>query len=184
MAGTAVNTLYEDFEPFCKWQRDQGRDTLEVHLQGFKKDQLKIQLSNLGVIAITGERPLEENKISRFRKEIRLRKDSYKKNEIHARLTGGILCMVLPKKTPLSSSTQDQPTSLPPPKNQEDEKSSNKDRENAVCRLRNLVLNKLQILTSKKNMGRNVAVAVALVMVLGAFLVYKYGHPFQSHVEN
>lgn len=25
---------YEEFEPLCKWQREEGRDTLVLHLQG------------------------------------------------------------------------------------------------------------------------------------------------------
>ena len=26
--------VYEEFEPFCKWQRKEDRDFLEIHLQG------------------------------------------------------------------------------------------------------------------------------------------------------
>ena len=28
------NIAYEEFEPFCKWQRKEDRDVLEIHLPG------------------------------------------------------------------------------------------------------------------------------------------------------
>jgi len=29
-----LNLSYDDFEPFCKWTREEGHDKLEVHVQG------------------------------------------------------------------------------------------------------------------------------------------------------
>ncbi|KAI9120704.1 hypothetical protein K1719_007737 [Acacia pycnantha] len=40
---TANYRSYEDFDPLCKWSRKEGRDILEVHLPGFRKDQVKVQ---------------------------------------------------------------------------------------------------------------------------------------------
>lgn len=36
MAGKTIEEeiVYEEFEPLCKWQRNEDRDVLEVHLQG------------------------------------------------------------------------------------------------------------------------------------------------------
>lgn len=31
---SVTNRSYEDFDPICKWRREESRDTLEVHLPG------------------------------------------------------------------------------------------------------------------------------------------------------
>ncbi|XLS96948.1 hypothetical protein HN51_039683, partial [Arachis hypogaea] len=66
---------------------------------GFKKEQLKVQTNNKGLLTIFGERPLDSsnNKWSRFHKEIRLPKDT-NVNEISAKLSHGVLSIVMPKK--------------------------------------------------------------------------------------
>ncbi|CAL1382336.1 unnamed protein product [Linum trigynum] len=91
---------YEDFEPFCRWERSPDQDVLLVHLQGFKRQQLKIQTNNMGVMTITGERCLDcqHNRWARFSKETRLPTNDIKTNEIHAKLSTGILSVVLPKR--------------------------------------------------------------------------------------
>ncbi|KAI4352017.1 hypothetical protein L6164_006307 [Bauhinia variegata] len=94
------NRIYEDFEPFCKWHSDEGQDTLDIDLEGFKKEQLKVQVNNnKGILAIFGEKPLEASKWSRFRKEVNVPKDTVK-DKIQARFsqTNGILSIVMPKK--------------------------------------------------------------------------------------
>ncbi|KAF2306906.1 hypothetical protein GH714_022450 [Hevea brasiliensis] len=172
--------VYEDFEPYSKWQREQERDMLEVHLNGFKKDQLKIQLSNLGVMIITGERPLEGSKRSRFRKEFRLSSMDYKTDEIRAKMCGDILSIFLPKKTVLSSPSSQNNKSTLPLQNKENERTQPKTipsgttTENTKTskfsgyRFRlpdNIVL----------NLGtRNVVIAFALGIVVGAFVMYMY----------
>ncbi|KAJ8763207.1 hypothetical protein K2173_025592 [Erythroxylum novogranatense] len=108
----AVNPGYEEFEPFCKWQRGEEQDIIGLHLHGFKRDQVRVQLTNLGIIVVSGERLLDEGRGSRFRKEIRVSKDC-KTNEIHAHMTNSILYVVMPKRAPsVLPSTQDQPTVL------------------------------------------------------------------------
>ncbi|ESR56701.1 hypothetical protein CICLE_v10022272mg [Citrus x clementina] len=96
----------DEIEPFCKWQKEEQQDVLEVHLQGFHKSQLKVQINNLGELTISGERPLDqENKRVRFRKQINVSKDC-KKEEIHAKLSGGILYIMMPKIIPVSLPAQ------------------------------------------------------------------------------
>lgn len=29
-----LGIVYEEFEPFCRWQRNEDQDILEIHLQG------------------------------------------------------------------------------------------------------------------------------------------------------
>ncbi|XP_015900296.3 inactive protein RESTRICTED TEV MOVEMENT 2 [Ziziphus jujuba] len=93
---------YEDFEPFCQWKRDNERDILEVHLEGFKKEQLRVQFNNSGILTITGEKPIDETKCSRFKKEINIAKDS-DSNKIRAKLSRGVLLITIPKITSMSS---------------------------------------------------------------------------------
>ncbi|XP_022720207.1 inactive protein RESTRICTED TEV MOVEMENT 2-like [Durio zibethinus] len=94
-----METSYEDFEPFCKWRREHKCDTLEVHLPGFKRQQLKVQLSSSGVLNITGERQSDEDKMkrSRFRKEFPL-SENCQPNQIHAKFSNGILYLAMPKE--------------------------------------------------------------------------------------
>ncbi|CAK8532303.1 unnamed protein product [Lathyrus sativus] len=90
--------LYEDFEPYCKWLTNEGQKILEVDLKGFKKEQLKVQTNNKGVLRIYGERPLSASnkKWNRFHKEIRVSKDC-DVSGVQAKFSQGILSIVLPK---------------------------------------------------------------------------------------
>ncbi|KAJ4835326.1 hypothetical protein Tsubulata_012790 [Turnera subulata] len=201
MAAAAIfMRSYEDFEPFCKWHRERGHDILEVHLQGFRKEQLRVQLNSLGIIIITGERPLEENKWSRFSKEIKASKNC-KVNEIHAKLSGGILYIVMPKRQAATSIHQAPTTS--PSKYQENGPTNAKINQNNAGKdsttkgldaLENTkydhdaVLstkarsNRVQVindLISRVKISRNTtlkaAVAVFVVVaVLGSFIMYKH----------
>ncbi|KAJ6384209.1 hypothetical protein OIU78_027501 [Salix suchowensis] len=89
---------YDDFEPFCQWKREE-HETLEIYLQEFKKQHLRILVEKPGVVTITGERPLDGTRRSRFRKQIKIPK-SCKTEEIRAMLGGGVLQIRLPKQTP------------------------------------------------------------------------------------
>ncbi|XWS42704.1 hypothetical protein CRYUN_Cryun16bG0037000 [Craigia yunnanensis] len=90
---------YEDFEPLCKWKREQNSDTLEVHLPGFKRQQLNVQLSSSGILTITGERQLDEDKMkrSRFRKEFPV-SENCQPSQIQAKFSNAILYLVMPKE--------------------------------------------------------------------------------------
>ncbi|KDP42921.1 hypothetical protein JCGZ_23863 [Jatropha curcas] len=84
------HVVYEDFEPTAEWQLDAGHDTLLVYLPGFKKEQLKVQVTSAGKLKISGERPLDHNKRSRFVKEIQIPL-IYETEKISAKYEGGIL---------------------------------------------------------------------------------------------
>ncbi|XVF06634.1 hypothetical protein REPUB_Repub06bG0066700 [Reevesia pubescens] len=98
MQPAPMEISYEDFEPLCKWKREQKSDTLEAHLPGFKRQQIKVQLSSSGVLIISGERQLDEDKTkrSRFWKEFPVSEDC-QPNQIHAKFSNGILHLVTPK---------------------------------------------------------------------------------------
>ncbi|KAK8285966.1 hypothetical protein V6Z12_D08G261900 [Gossypium hirsutum] len=96
-----METSYEDFEPLCKWRRDQNCDKLEVHLPGFRRQQLKVEIHSSGILEISGERLMDEGKskriISRFRKEFPVSED-YQRTQIRAKFYNGILHLVMPKQ--------------------------------------------------------------------------------------
>ncbi|KAK7377849.1 hypothetical protein VNO80_03282 [Phaseolus coccineus] len=95
-----TNRSYEDFDPLFVWRREEGRDTLELHLPGFKRDQIRIQINHVGLLIISGERPLEGNRWKRFKKEFEI--PSYCNDDaIHGNMMQSILSVVMPKKSPL-----------------------------------------------------------------------------------
>ncbi|CAI9780294.1 unnamed protein product [Fraxinus pennsylvanica] len=100
MEAKPADTFIEEFEPLCKWQRKEDQDILEVHLKEFKKEQLRVQISNLGILKISGERPLGGSKKSRFYKEVPIPKD-FDSNAIRAKFVNGCLCIAMPKKIPI-----------------------------------------------------------------------------------
>ncbi|XP_014491219.1 inactive protein RESTRICTED TEV MOVEMENT 2 [Vigna radiata var. radiata] len=93
-----ANRSYEDFDPLFMWRREEGRDTLELHLPGFKRDQIRIQINHVGLLVISGERPSEGNRWRRFKKEFEI--PSYCNDDaIHGNMMQSILSVVMPKKS-------------------------------------------------------------------------------------
>ncbi|KAL0346925.1 UNVERIFIED_CONTAM: hypothetical protein Scaly_1708500, partial [Sesamum calycinum] len=100
MAGKGDHALaHEEFEPLCKWQHGEDLDVLEIHLQEFKKEQLKVQLSNHGVLKIHGERPLDASRKSKFYKEIQI-SSNHDASAIRAKFANGCLYITMPKRKP------------------------------------------------------------------------------------
>lgn len=162
---------------------------------------MRVQLSSIGNMTITGERRVDESRWTRFRKEIKVPKEC-NNNEVRANLSTGILYIVMPKKITLPSS-QDQV-------NQENGQSSPKINQDTVAKdtatenldgsaennkmtTENATMLTTRPLTSfimqlrdsflrlqmGKKMGMNVTVAVALMIALVVFVIYKH-----RNVEN
>ncbi|KAF3438378.1 hypothetical protein FNV43_RR21140 [Rhamnella rubrinervis] len=96
-AGANPNHFFIDFEPYCVWHRKEDSDVLEVHLQGFKKDQLRVQINNARILTISGQRQSGDNQWSRFRKQIKLA-DNSSESDVRSKFTGGILKVIMPKR--------------------------------------------------------------------------------------
>ncbi|WJX83055.1 hypothetical protein P8452_65745 [Trifolium repens] len=96
----AHNRTYEDFDPLFKWRREQGSDTIELHLPGFKREQIRIQINHLGFLVISGERPYDGTKWKRFKKEFELPKYC-NEDAIRGNFMQNILSVVMPKKVDL-----------------------------------------------------------------------------------
>ncbi|XWS73774.1 hypothetical protein CRYUN_Cryun02cG0158100 [Craigia yunnanensis] len=88
--------VYEDFEVHTEWVHEAVEDTLIAYLPGFTKEQLKVQLTSGGNLRISGERPIDGKKFSRFSKEI-LIPSNCDQNKIRANFSGGMLRIILPK---------------------------------------------------------------------------------------
>ncbi|XP_015883946.1 17.8 kDa class I heat shock protein-like [Ziziphus jujuba] len=92
--------FHTDFEPYCIWHRKEDTDTFDVHLNGLKKQQLKIEINEERILTISGERRLwdDNNTWSRFRKQTNKLADNTQNNDIRSKFTGRILSIVIPKK--------------------------------------------------------------------------------------
>ncbi|XP_010470338.1 PREDICTED: uncharacterized protein LOC104750264 [Camelina sativa] len=99
--------FYDEIEPFCRWKRTEDIDILELHLpSGLKKEHLKIQINNSGILTITGGCPVDQNKSIRFRKETKVAKNC-RRNEIRAKFSKGVLYVTMPKTNPIAAGPLD-----------------------------------------------------------------------------
>lgn len=80
-----------------------------VSTTGFVKEQLRVQLHNNGVLKISGERPIQGNKWTRFRKDF-LVPDHCDRTQIRAKFETRALYITMPK----TSLTSPQPTKPTP----------------------------------------------------------------------
>ncbi|KAL1822459.1 hypothetical protein ACET3Z_009237 [Daucus carota] len=173
---------YEEFEPLCKWQREEGRDTLVLHLQDFKKEQLKVQISNLRVLKISGERPLSATKKSRFYKEIKVGKE-YNANDIRAKFVNGLLQVVMPKTTTAVPEKEEAPSA-----DQQVQAEANK-QPSTITRPDDTATKKHESAEEKtipspqqsyaptpsySNLGTKLALVITLASAIGVFIFYKY----------
>ncbi|KAK4280580.1 hypothetical protein QN277_012190 [Acacia crassicarpa] len=154
--------VYEVFEPYCKWRtEDGGPEILEIDLKGFKKEQLKVQANEKGMLIVSGERPLDAKKWIRFRKETTLPKDCNFR-DVRAKLSKGYLSIIIPRKLPQR-----------PPPSPEAQKNNNKKGTNWGVKI---------------DKGRFLKVAVvvtAVVLVVAvARLAEVYRHPHHAAKEH
>ncbi|PHT94003.1 hypothetical protein T459_01885 [Capsicum annuum] len=61
--------VYEDFVPPTKQVQEEHFDILHLTLPGFKEEQMNVQLTKTGILKISGQRPIGQNKWQRFQKE-------------------------------------------------------------------------------------------------------------------
>ncbi|KAH1067079.1 hypothetical protein J1N35_032066 [Gossypium stocksii] len=87
---------YENLEVYTEWVHETAEDTLIAYLHGFRKEQLKVQLTSGGNLRISGEKPIGENKFSRFSKELRI-PSNCDLNKIKANYKDGMLRVKFPK---------------------------------------------------------------------------------------
>ena len=88
--------MFEDFEPGVEWKlAGEEQDIVEISLPGFRKDQVRVQVDNHGVLRATGERPTRGGRWARFKKDLCL-PDNYDADGVRARFEGEKLIIMLP----------------------------------------------------------------------------------------
>ncbi|KAF8390258.1 hypothetical protein HHK36_024783 [Tetracentron sinense] len=88
---------YEDFQPSFDWTHESNCHVLLVDLPGFKKEEVKLQVDNLGKVTVSGERRITYSRYSRFKKEFSVPEDS-DIGKISGKFEGGLLFVIIPKK--------------------------------------------------------------------------------------
>ncbi|MED6133459.1 hypothetical protein PIB30_028379 [Stylosanthes scabra] len=99
---------YQDIEPPFDWDHEKECDTLIVALPGFKKEQLRVQVTSTRKLRLSGERKIGDTKIRKFYKELPIPSDT-DTSSIAAKFENGILYVKLPKVI------NSIPQPLPPP---------------------------------------------------------------------
>ncbi|XP_026416878.1 inactive protein RESTRICTED TEV MOVEMENT 2-like [Papaver somniferum] len=93
---TRARRSYADFEPSSELVEEKGSETLLIELTGFTKEQARVQLEPTGNLKVSGERPLGDNKWSRFEKHFQVSSDC-NTDEISATFEDGVLFIIMPK---------------------------------------------------------------------------------------
>ncbi|KAK6272434.1 hypothetical protein POUND7_009517 [Theobroma cacao] len=88
--------VYEDFEVHTEWVNEASYDALVASVPGFKREQLKVQISSGGNLRISGERPIGDSKFSRFHKEIPI-PSNWDQSKINAKVMDGMPQLKHPK---------------------------------------------------------------------------------------
>ncbi|KAF4396853.1 hypothetical protein F8388_004821 [Cannabis sativa] len=200
-AATIADT-YVDFEPYCAWQRDEQSYTIAIHLHGFQKEQLRVQINNERIVTISGQRLVDEGTKtwSRFTKQLKLPEDCTDYG-IRARFSAGVLTITMPKKLSFPSPHQDHDSPIittPQPHDQNLHQRSRSDDDNIdehqqqkSCRTTQPAKLSSSSSSSQNNNSSNknknssvfrfaatVAAVVLVLAVSGANYVYK--HPSSS----
>ncbi|KZV30573.1 hypothetical protein F511_05723 [Dorcoceras hygrometricum] len=83
-------------EPNSDLIQEDDCDTLLIYLQGYRKDQLRVQQAKSGTLRVSGTRPIGDNKSSSFVKDYPV-SPNCDTNNITAKFEGGILYIRQPK---------------------------------------------------------------------------------------
>ncbi|KZV36435.1 17.8 kDa class I heat shock protein-like [Dorcoceras hygrometricum] len=165
-----------EFEPFCKWHRKEDRDILEIHLQDFKREQLKVQISHQGTLKISGERSINPSQKSKFYKELAIA-NTYDSSTISAKFVNGWLHITMPKRKPTVPEKGDKRVagSKDDERAKQDEAPSN-DIGDANAKIEDEFRRRKQSSSAMKMAKTAVTVAVTGVAVaaLVAYVIYMY----------
>ncbi|KAJ6323210.1 hypothetical protein OIU77_012944 [Salix suchowensis] len=97
--GSAAAIQYENFQPKSERQEEEGESVVLIYLPDFLKNQLKITyVHSSRIVRVTGERPLEYNKWSRFNQTFHVPQNC-EVNKIQGKFQDGILFITMPKDT-------------------------------------------------------------------------------------
>ncbi|KAK7300352.1 hypothetical protein RJT34_11196 [Clitoria ternatea] len=104
-----ADPVNEDFIPPSDWDHDKESDTLILMLPGFRKEQMRVQVTSNRVLRVSGERKISDNKYRRFRKELPI-PETNETSGISAKFEAGMLYVRIPK---VSTPIKPQPVTTP-----------------------------------------------------------------------
>ncbi|XP_073158507.1 uncharacterized protein [Henckelia pumila] len=173
-----------EFEPFCKWQRKEDRDILELHLQDFKREQLRVQISNQGTLKISGERSINPSRKSKFYKELQI-SNIYDSSTTSAKFVNGWLHITMPKIKNTVTRNDDKKSVIGPKNDQRPKIDSTKDEAiplpsnevgNANAKMEDEFRGRKRAASASKAAKTAVTVAAVGVAVaaLVAYVIYMY----------
>ncbi|XP_062168204.1 inactive protein RESTRICTED TEV MOVEMENT 2 [Alnus glutinosa] len=154
------------FEPFCRWRAEEGRDILEVHLPGFKREQLRVRINIRGGLIIFGDCT---NPLSSFHKQVEIPKDC-NADAIRAKFVSEILYITMPKKFPRSSAgkpKQENSQSKVEEDSRVKESSAGEKTKTSSARLKYW----FESAVSRLGISRRMAIAVVVLMIVVATYV-------------
>ncbi|KAK6795192.1 hypothetical protein RDI58_008645 [Solanum bulbocastanum] len=100
---SSANLVYEDIEPSSGWIEDAENHYLLIDLpEGFKREEVKLQVDTFDNIIVSGERKVGEYKFIRFQKSTKAPAKS-KSEDTSGRLEDGILFVIIPKELPVNN---------------------------------------------------------------------------------
>ncbi|KAK1382904.1 putative inactive protein RESTRICTED TEV MOVEMENT 2-like [Heracleum sosnowskyi] len=113
MQRSVATRVYQDFVPLIEIVEEPQCNTLAVYLPGFKKEQLRVQLTRTRNLVISGEHPIGENTWQRFKKTIPIPANC-DSSKITAKFEDLILYITQPKLiASVEKQDQEKPTSNP-----------------------------------------------------------------------
>ncbi|PRQ56060.1 putative HSP20-like chaperone [Rosa chinensis] len=96
----SIRPTYEDFRPQFELKEEPEAHIIYVQLPGFLKEQVRITFVHApGVIRVHGQRPLGNNRWSRFNETFPLPQNCHE-SKIHGKFHNGVLTITLPKEVP------------------------------------------------------------------------------------
>ncbi|CAA0372329.1 unnamed protein product [Arabidopsis thaliana] len=109
-----ANRIYDEFEPLSNWKTEQGFEALTIYLPGFRKEQLKVQVTTTRKLRVMGDRPAGANKWIRFRKEFPI-PPNIDVDSVSAKFEGANLVVRLPRTEPMGKQPSPIGTATKPP---------------------------------------------------------------------
>ncbi|BAT80945.1 hypothetical protein LR48_Vigan07g043400 [Vigna angularis] len=106
----ASDLVYEDFEPLYELVKEER--LVNVMLPGFRRDQLRVQVTSKPTLRVTGERLMYQNRYRRFNLELPIQSD-YDTDDVTAKFEGSTLSIKFGKRS-LNKPTE--PATTPPQK--------------------------------------------------------------------
>ncbi|URE25316.1 Hsp20/alpha crystallin family [Musa troglodytarum] len=185
---------YTELNPLVDWVRGRTSDGILIHLPGFKREQVKVQIDNHGTLRTSGERPLDAKQWSRFWKDFQL-PDNCKVNDVRAKFEDEMLQVHIPKLVVGGNAALPQPAEAREPQSKEkaankqeieDDKSIDEKKAAQPASPKKMTADGggdrsggmssiyMRLGEARKTLLTNVAVAFLVLFVLGLYLKYKF----------